>query len=144
MEVLVSSRNAVDADAIIADMCRRLDEEDDYYSGILQKVNDRIQRGGYPQSNGGKQDILNELLNADEVYCEVPFSYQNSPGSITTGIIDVLYRKGSEWFIVDYKTNAEGEGLDEEYESQLTEYRRAFREQMGSDCSARIYHIDTL
>ena len=32
----------------------------------------------------------------------------------------------------------------EEYESQLAEYRRAFREQMGSDCSARIYHIDTL
>ena len=144
MEVLVSSRNAVDADEIIADMCNRLDEEDDYYSVILRKVNDRIQNGGCTQSNGSEPDILSELLKADEVYCEVPFSYRNGPGMITTGIIDVLYRKGSEWFIVDYKTNAEGEGLDEEYEGQLNEYRKAFRDQTGLDCCARIYHIDTL
>ncbi len=144
MEVLVSSRNAVDADEIIADMCNRLDEEDDYYSVILRKVNDRIQNGGCTQSNGSEPDILSELLKADEVYCEVPFSYRNGPGMITTGIIDVLYRKGSEWFIVDYKTNAEGEGLDEEYESQLNEYRKAFRDQTGLDCCVRIYHIDTL
>ena len=82
------------------------------------------------------------MLSADEVYCEVPFSYNIGVNSITTGIIDVLYRKGDDWFIIDYKTNADGSALDEKYQSQLNEYCKAFEKQTGMKVIARTYHID--
>ncbi|MBQ3376109.1 MAG: UvrD-helicase domain-containing protein [Erysipelotrichaceae bacterium] len=142
MEVIVSSGNSVSTDELISSMCSSIDVEDSYYADILHRVNDRIQNGGYPQVNGVNPDILNELLSADEVYCEVPFSYNIGVNSITTGIIDVLYRKGDDWFIIDYKTNADGSALDEKYQSQLNEYCKAFEKQTGMKVIARTYHID--
>ena len=142
MEVIISSGNKVNTSRLIESLCRSLDAEDNYYSDILYKVNNRIQNGGYPQNNGVESDILNELLSADEVYCEVPFSYNNRENSITTGIIDVLYRKGDNWYIIDYKTNADGDDLDEKYQSQLNEYRKAFEKQTGKSVTAKVYHLD--
>ncbi len=142
MEVLVSSKDSVDLKELISSMCSSFDAEDEsYYSGILHRVWDTVHHGGYPQINGLNADILNELLSADEVHCEVPFSRNDGINSITTGIIDVLYRKGEQWFIVDYKTNADEDDLDDKYLSQLEEYRKAFRNQTGKDAVARIYHI---
>ena len=125
MEVVVSSHNS----------------NDRYYSDILHKVNDRIQNGGYTQKNGQPSDILKELLEADEVYCEVPFSFRNKANSITTGIIDVLYRKGDKWHVVDYKTNAGDEELDQKYAEQLNEYLKAVGINTEYDAEASIYHI---
>ena len=141
MEVVISSRNNVDKDELISDLCRGLDVNDTYYSDMLKKVNDRIQNGGYNQTNGMPADILNELLIADEVYCEVSFSRSNGNNTITTGIIDVLYRKGDEWHIVDYKTNTDGNNLTQHYQSQLAEYIKAASDQLGILVSAYIYHI---
>ena len=144
MEVVITSRNRADIDKLINDMCDKLDQDDSYYADILHKVYDTINGGGCIQKNGYVSDILNELLSADEVYCEVPFSYSDKADHMTSGIIDVLYRKGNEWCIVDYKTNADEDGLDEEYRQQLDEYRKAFRLNSGIDCKALIYHIDVI
>ena len=144
MEVIVSSKDTVDGNDLIRSMCRSIDVEDNYYSDILHEVYQRIHNGGYSQNNGFISDILNELLSADEVHCEVPFSYNNGKSSITTGIIDVLYRKADKWFVVDYKTNADGSNLDEEYRSQLEEYCKAVEKQNGIKPQRYIYHIETV
>ena len=87
-------------------------------------------------------DILSELLSADEAYCEIPFSFRDGENSVTTGIIDVLYRRGEQWFVVDYKTNADEDDLDEKYLDQLNEYRKAVSRQTGKEAYARVYHIN--
>ena len=156
MEVLVSSRNQVDAAALIKETVDEYGyefaERTGEYTLILNGVIDTVRNGGYPQETGTPQDILGELLSADEVYCEVPFAIrtdaEETAGSgsvkftITNGVIDVLYRKGSAWHIIDYKTNAETEGLAERYEPQLQAYIRAVKETTGCEADARVYHVE--
>jgi len=94
------------------------------------------------------QDLLTILLNADEVYCEVPFSYLDEPSQpagskkLWNGIIDVIYRDGEVWHIVDYKTNADGNDLDWKYQEQMKAYEKAFHTITGENADAKTYHID--
>jgi ATP-dependent exoDNAse (exonuclease V) beta subunit len=56
--------------------------------------------------------------------------------------MDVVYYKDGKWFILDYKTNADGSNLDAEYKEQLDAYVAAFCELTGENATALIYHID--
>ncbi len=86
-------------------------------------------------------DKLAELLSADEVYCEIPFSFRGEDHCIWNGVMDVVYRKNDRWYILDYKTNADPSDLDERYVNQLSAYVQAFRTIMEEDADAMIYHI---
>ena len=111
----------------------------------LLKVAETMRSGGYAQSNGLPQDMLGTLLSADEVYCEVPFSYleeTEEKRAVWNGIIDVLYLKDGKWHIVDYKTNADGSDLDTRYQGQLAAYIKAFKATIGFTADAMTYHID--
>ncbi len=150
METLITTRGDVNTvkivDGIIeeyktARLLPYLDQIKDNLSIVAETITD----GGYEQDNGVPADIFNTLLEADEVYCEVPFCYKEDTGSgpvIWNGIMDVAYRSGDKWHIIDYKTNAEGDDLDVRYQKQLVAYVKAFREITGEDADARTYHID--
>ena len=141
MEVLVSSGNKVDLNELVIETVKEYQADDEYYRNSLLSIGKTIRAGGYTQQNGAPQDILNELLTADEVFCEVPFCYNEGKGKIWHGVIDVVYRKDNKWHIVDYKTNADADDLDSYYQEQLETYRKAFREITGNDSDAIIYHI---
>ena len=145
MEMLVSSGNRTDLDAAVLEIARDYEAEDTWYTDILKKVGNTVRNGGFPQESGVPQDILNELLSADETHCEVPFCYRE-PGStkIWHGVMDVLYKKDGQWHIIDYKTNADPSDLDEKYKDQMDAYIGAFREMTGEDADARVYHIETV
>jgi ATP-dependent exoDNAse (exonuclease V) beta subunit len=142
MEVLVSSGNKADLDKLVLETVREYEADTDLYRDILTKVGNTIRSGGYPQQNGVPQDILKELLSAEEVYCELPFCFNDAKDEIWHGVMDVVYRKGTEWHILDYKTNADADDLDEHYREQLEAYIRAFRGMTGNDADARTYHIE--
>ena len=126
---------------LISAILREFDAEDAKYRLLLGKVFDAITHGGYPQENGAPTDLLMVLRQADEVYCEVPFCQQRG-SEIVHGVIDLLYRTGDAWHIVDYKTNAEQKQLAEKYAAQLDAYKDAVREIIGVAADAAIYHID--
>ncbi|MBR2578081.1 MAG: PD-(D/E)XK nuclease family protein, partial [Erysipelotrichaceae bacterium] len=140
MEVLVLSGNKIGLDeavkGIIEEYC-----DDDTYKDLLYKLGSAVRNGGFKQEGEVCQDILNELLNAEEVYCEAPFSYMDG-NELWNGIIDVLYKKDGKWYIIDYKTNADPSDLDEKYKAQLEAYRKAFKENTGLDAEALIYHLE--
>jgi ATP-dependent exoDNAse (exonuclease V) beta subunit len=155
METLVSSKNAADVKGVVGEILReyRTPTTEPYekeLSCALIEVAKRMRGGGYPQTNGLPQDILSELLQADEVYCEVPFCYAEEgsgdgplPGKrLWNGVMDAVYRKNGSWHIVDYKTNADGSNLDIKYQAQLEAYVKAFRATTGENADARTYHID--
>ena len=149
MEMMVTSRNTMDIDPMVSEIISeyrspRTEPYEDRLSVSLKKVADTMRKGGYAQTNGLPQDILGTLLSADEVHCEVPFTYKENgkKGIIWNGIMDVIYRKGEDWHIVDYKTNIEGDDLDTEYQNQMRAYENAFRSIMGKDADAKTYHID--
>ena len=150
MEMLVSTRNSVDAANAVGEVIReyRTPVFEPYEKDLtkaLTDVADRMRSGGYAQTNGLPQDILGTLLGADEVYCEVPFCYSEDgqDGRIVwNGIMDVVYWSQGKWHIVDYKTNADGNDLDKKYQAQLSAYIKAFKATTGEDADAMTYHID--
>ena len=136
MEDLVSSKGRLDKENLIQAALSSLAEEDDgYYRNILNDVYETIAKGGYPQEEG-EGDILKLLLEAEEVYTEVPFSYREGR-DVWNGVIDVLYRKEGLWHIVDYKTDHEYQA----HETQLSAYEKAVERLLGVKADARIYHI---
>ncbi len=107
----------------------------------LNSVYDVMHNGGYPQINGAIQNILPEILNADEVYSEVPFTYREK-GTIWNGIIDLIYRKEGKLHIIDWKTNRNDEGLAKHYKEQLDAYKKAASQIIGEEVTETlIYHI---
>jgi ATP-dependent exoDNAse (exonuclease V) beta subunit len=139
----------VDTEAAIGEIIReyRTPGTESYEKQLaetLRKAAERIQNGGYVQANGSPQDILGTLLAADEVYCEVPFCYKDetTENTVWNGIMDVIYSKDGRWHILDYKTSADGSGLDTRYQDQLSAYVRAFKATTGIDADAKTYHID--
>jgi ATP-dependent exoDNAse (exonuclease V) beta subunit len=149
MEMMVSTRNKLDVSQAVLEIIRefRTPEYEPCEKVIakrLEAVAERMRVGGYAQTNGLPQDILNTLLSADEVYCEVPFCYRDDSDGLViwNGIMDVIYSKDGKWHIVDYKTNADGSDLDTKYQAQLSAYIRAFKETIGEDADALTYHID--
>lgn len=141
MECIVSGGVPNDSDALISSILHEFDAGDTEYRPILRKVLDTMRNGGFPQENGTPADLLSVLQSADEVYCELPFC-RSCGGEIVHGVIDLLYRSGDAWQIIDYKTNAESAQLAEKYASQLDAYRTAVKEMIGADADAAIYHID--
>lgn len=151
MEVIVTTKDQADMDDTIQeilieyltpdakDLEKQLEE-------ALKKVVQTIHSGGYPQTNGLPSDILAELLQAEECYCEVPFCYRDEEAeqaTIWNGIMDVVYKKNGHWQIVDYKTNMDGTDLDARYQAQLEAYKKAFKSITGEEVQeARTYHID--
>ena len=145
MEILVNSGNRVDRESAVEAILSEYGAQNDSYKELLLRVCDRIQKGGYEQEDGVPADILTELLDAEEVHCEVPFCHAEETEGIQTlwhGVMDVVYRKDGEWHILDYKTNAEAAELEEKYEGQLEAYQKAFKVMTGEKAGARIYHID--
>ena len=152
MEMLVSSKNMIDIDSAVSEIIREYSTpqiENKGYIPQLKKalsdVGNCMRNGGYPQNNGLPQDMLQVLLDADEVHCEVPLCYTEGVESdkiIWNGIMDVVYCSQGKWHIVDYKTNAEGSDLDTKYQAQLSAYIKAFKTITGNDADAKTYHID--
>ncbi len=147
MEALVSSKGAADdSDGLVSETLSEFDDGgndlDQKYRHMLETVVETVMNGGYEQDNGAPKNILGELLSAETVFCELPFCYSEDKKQIWHGVIDVVYRKDGKWHIVDYKTNADPNGLDKKYQEQLKAYKDAFSAKMGEEADALIYHID--
>lgn len=148
MEMLVSTKNQLDVSAAVGEIIRefRVPESEPYEEELekaLTDVANKMRSGGYAQGNDLPQNILDVLMKADEVYCEVPFCYSDDADGkvVWHGIMDVIYCADGKWHIVDYKTNADGSDLDKRYQAQLNAYVKAFKETTGNDADAKTYHI---
>ena len=147
MEVLVSSRNQVNLKECVEQIVKEYGTPQNLaYQTVLTKAlleaGEVMRSQGYSQKNAAPQNILETLLSADEVYCEVPFCYEEEH-TIWNGIMDVIYCKDGKWHIIDYKTNAEGSNLDQHYAGQLEAYKKALKVITGVEAEdAMIYHLD--
>ena len=144
MELLITSGGEISDEAAILSI---IEENKDQlsrnvkYEERLSEVAKTIRNGGYTkQEEGVPVDVLTELLEAEEVYCELPFCYR-SETVICNGVMDAVYRKNGEWHILDYKTNYENDNLGDKYREQLSEYIKAFKQITGENADARIYSI---
>jgi ATP-dependent exoDNAse (exonuclease V) beta subunit len=83
-----------------------------------------------------RADFWQQAIASDERQEEVPFT-TIEPGALPTvvsGAIDLAYRTGAAWHIVDYKTDRDGtpETLAERYTAQVEAYARAWTRVTGA------------
>ena len=71
-----------------------------------------------------QSDLLKRVGRADEVYRELPFS-----AGTLEGKIDLLFREGEKWVLVDYKTDAAPDA--ERYRAQMQAYATALQQVAG-------------
>ncbi|MBR5754919.1 MAG: PD-(D/E)XK nuclease family protein, partial [Erysipelotrichaceae bacterium] len=147
MEMIIMSRDRLSKEDLVDNimteyMTAEMENYDRIFRKTLGSVYDKMHNGGYPQINGAIQNILPELLEAEEIYSEVPFTCKEED-DIWNGIIDLIYRKYGKLHIIDWKTNRNAEGLAEHYKGQLDAYRKAVRQMTGEDVEdAFIYQIN--
>ena len=142
MEIYVLSNMKYNNADVVEEVLSRYGQKDnDEYRQLLTKTIDVMTSGGFVQSSGQKEDLFATLKQASEIYCELPFSYQEG-NNIYNGSIDLFYKLDDKYYIVDYKTNYDGDNLDEKYAEQLSSYQKAVKQVGGIEATARIYHID--
>ena len=71
-----------------------------------------------------RSDLLKRVGQADEVYRELPVT-----AGTLEGKIDLLFREGKKWVLVDYKTDAQPDA--ERYRAQMQAYATALRQVAG-------------
>jgi len=71
-----------------------------------------------------RSDLLKRVGRADEVYRELPFA-----AGTLEGKIDLLFREGNKWVLVDYKTDAQPDA--ERYRAQMQAYVTALQQVAG-------------
>lgn len=142
MEVLVLSKGQADINKLIPEIAKEYDADSSYYKDILTKVSEIVLNGGFTQEHGAPNDILAELLSADEVYTEVPFCYDAKDGNIVNGVMDAIYLKDGAWHIIDYKTDDEIDSEGLKHQAQLDAYIEAFKQLTENTSDAKIYHIE--
>ncbi len=149
MEMIIMSGDKLTRDDLMNNVLSEymIAEMEGYRESFRKKlgsVYDVIHEGGYPQINGAMQNILPEILNAEEAYSEVPFTWMEGD-VIWNGIIDLIYRKDGKLHIIDWKTNRSDEGLAQHYEGQLEAYKKAVKQIIGEEVEdALIYHISIM
>jgi ATP-dependent helicase/nuclease subunit A len=80
---------------------------------------------------------------APEAHEEAPFAVRETVDGlpqVLTGVIDLVYRSGAEWQIVDYKTDvgAKSEDLAAKYAGQMRSYESAWRSVTVSKAAATL------
>jgi ATP-dependent helicase/nuclease subunit A len=93
-------------------------------------------------------DPLRESIEqAEERYRELPYTLSLPQGGMDIGTIDLFYRDGEGWTIVDFKTDElrDREALDnavEYYLPQMMRYKRAIRDLLNTDSQVLICFLD--
>ena len=75
-----------------------------------------------------KSELMRRVAKADEAHREVPFSVMMD-GVLMEGKIDLLFREGDRWTLVDYKTDAMAR--PELYRAQMDAYVDALKRTAG-------------
>ncbi len=147
MEMIIMSEDRLDKSKAVENIMAEylMPEMKDYeesFRRTLNRVYEKMHQGGFPQRNGAMEDILPEILKAEEKYSEVPFTYREKD-TVWNGIIDLVYVKDGKTHIIDWKTNKSDVGLSDHYREQLNAYKKALSQLAGVEAEdALIYHID--
>jgi ATP-dependent helicase/nuclease subunit A len=93
-------------------------------------------------------ELWRRARSADECLVEVPFvvsNVENATPGLLRGAVDLVFREGNRWSIVDYKTDRATPGrldaLVDRYRAQVESYRREWEKFSGQPTSAGLYFL---
>jgi ATP-dependent exoDNAse (exonuclease V) beta subunit len=72
---------------------------------------------------------------------ETPFAFASSRDALLTGVIDLLFRHGNGWKVIDYKTDVAASALAVSYQEQLKMYERALASVQVGPSTSQIHTV---
>ena len=95
--------------------------------------------------------LWQRVKKADERYVEIPFALtadiEPHGETLLHGTIDLVFREGERWFIVDYKSDSTVGRLEQlvaYYKPQVEHYARFWSSLTGAPASAGLFFVDGL
>ena len=95
--------------------------------------------------------LWKRVQTSDERYVEIPFALtatiEPHGETLLHGTIDLVFREGPRWYIVDYKSDSTSNRLDalvEYYKPQVDHYARFWSQLTGAPASAGLFFVDGL
>ncbi len=91
--------------------------------------------------------LWDEIAHADEHYHEVPYTRPVAGGRPELGVLDLLYRTGRQWVLLDFKIDelrddAAAEAATIKYRGQMERYTQAARFLLGAEVLPRLCYLD--
>lgn len=96
-----------------------------------------------------KSQLWQRIQSSPEVYTEVPFHLKEEKDGkpvFLSGIIDLVFKEGESWIIVDYKTDRLKDPggyaeLEKAYQSQIQQYRKVWQTITGEVVSQSLVYF---
>ncbi len=90
-----------------------------------------------------------EIVDAEQRFHEIPYAIPLPDGGVERGTIDIVWRQGTQWFLIDFKTDrvADREQMlarieEKNYRGQVQRYIRAMEAVLGQTPGARLCFLD--
>ena len=90
--------------------------------------------------------LWSRVKAADERYVEIPFAL-TVDNSLLHGTIDLVFREGDRWYIIDYKSDSTANRLDAlvaYYKPQVEHYAKFWSQLTGAATTAGLFFVDGL
>lgn len=141
--LLIAAERPVDSDGSPSELGELYDTVQAVVTSDLWKRASRAARAGHLLVEApfalplGADEFAQLMARAGE-----PDAHAEAPLEVIEGIIDLAFRDGEGWTLVDYKSDAAGTGIEpwrrERYRKQLGLYAAAWERLTGEEVSARI------
>ena len=76
-----------------------------------------------------------------ECYRELPLTLRMEDGKLIEGMADLVFREGSRWIVVDFKTDQELASELERYHRQVSIYAKTIREVHKAESEAFLFRV---
>ena len=76
-------------------------------------------------------DKAREAAKRGECRRETPATWRDEEGTLVEGVVDLAFREGGAWTVVDFKTDRELEGGVDVYREQVALYAKVVAEATG-------------
>jgi ATP-dependent exoDNAse (exonuclease V) beta subunit len=86
-------------------------------------------------------DRAREAAKRGECRRETPITQRDAQGVIIEGVVDLAFREGGEWTVVDFKTDAELGDVAESYREQLRLYAGAIAAATGETTRGVLFAV---
>ncbi len=86
-------------------------------------------------------DRAREAAKRGECRRETPITQRDPDGVIVEGVVDLAFREGGEWTVVDFKTDADVAFVDDVYREQLRLYANAIAAATGETTRGVLFSV---
>ena len=97
---------------------------------LVGATRDEVEAAAIAVAAALRHPLLRRAAAADKLRREAPVVLSTSEGMLE-GIVDLAFAEGDVWTVVDYKTDAELDGLQQSYEMQVRMYATAIAAATG-------------